>query len=103
MVLRKLKQEAEVALRHLEVLDLVEKNQPIGIFKLAEIIKLPKHKVRYSLRVLEQSGIIEPTQHGAMIREDADEVFNKLKEEIKEIREIVDKIEKKLDEICSRL
>ncbi len=102
MVLRKLKQEAKVALRHLEVLDLVEKNQPIGIFKLAEMINLPKHKVRYSLRVLEQSGIIEPTQHGAMIREDADEVFVKLKEEIKEIKKLMDEIEKKIDDICSR-
>ena len=103
MVLRKLKQEAEVALRHLEVLDLVEKNQPIGIFKLAEMIKLPKHKVRYSLRVLEQSGIIEPTQHGAMIREGAGEVFKRLKEEMREIKELVDRIEKKLEDICSRL
>ncbi len=103
MVLRKLKQEAEVALRHLEILDLVERNQPIGIFKLAEIIKLPKHKVRYSLRVLEQSGIIEPTQHGAMVRDDADEVFKKLKEEIRDIKDIIDRIEKKIDELCSRL
>ncbi len=103
MVLRKLKQEAEVALRHLEILDLVEKNQPIGIFKLAEMIKLPKHKVRYSLRVLEQSGIIEPTQHGAMVREDVDEVFKKLKEEIRDIKDIVERIEKKIDELCSRL
>ncbi len=103
MVLRKLKQEAEVALRHLEVLELVEKNQPIGIFKLADMIKLPKHKVRYSLRVLEQSGIIEPTQHGAMVRDDADEVFKKLKEEIGDIKDLIDKIEKKIEDICSRL
>ncbi len=103
MVLRKLKQEAEVALRHLEVLDLVERNQPIGIFKLAEMIKLPKHKVRYSLRVLEQSGIIEPTQHGAMIRREAEEVFQRIKEEMKEIKELIDRIEKKIDDICSRL
>ncbi len=103
MVLRKLKQEAEVALRHLEVLELVEKNQPIGIFKLADMIKLPKHKVRYSLRVLEQSGIIEPTQHGAMVRDDADEVFKKLREEIGDIKDLIDKIEKKIEDICSRL
>lgn len=103
MVLRKLKQEAEVALRHLEVLELVEKNQPIGIFKLADMIKLPKHKVRYSLRVLEQSGIIEPTQHGAMVRDDADEVFKKLREEIRDIKDLIDKIEKKIEDICSRL
>ncbi len=100
MVLRKLKQEAEVALRHLEVLEAVEKNQPIGIFKLADLINLPKHKVRYSLRVLEQSGIIIPTQHGAMIREDAN--LEKLKDEIREIKDLVDMIERKIEEICSQ-
>jgi len=103
MVLKRLKQEAEVALRHLDVLDFVEKNQPIGIFKLAEQINLPKHKVRYSLRVLEQAGIIEPTQHGAMVRDDADKVFEKLKEEIREIKSIIEELEKKIDDLCSRL
>ncbi len=99
MVLRKLKQEAEVALRHLEVLEVVEKNQPIGIFKLADLINLPKHKVRYSLRVLEQSGIIVPTQHGAMIREDAN--LEMLRNEIREIKKVIEIIESKIEEICS--
>ncbi len=100
MVLRKLKQEAEVALRHLEVLEAVEKNQPIGIFKLADLINLPKHKVRYSLRVLEQSGIIVPTQHGAMIKENAN--LERLKEEIEEIKRLIRDIESKIEVVCSR-
>ncbi len=99
MVLRKLKQEAEIALRHLEVLEVVKENQPIGIFKLAEIMKIPKHKIRYSLRILEQAGIIEPTQYGAIIREDSDKVFENLKKEIKEISEHINK----LNEIIQKL
>ncbi|AEA47732.1 hypothetical protein [Archaeoglobus veneficus] len=99
MVLRKLRQEAEIALRHLEVLQAVLDNQPIGIFKLAELMDMPKHKIRYSLRVLEQSGIIEPTQYGAIVRDDADRVFDNLKREIKEIKEYVDR----MDEIIQKL
>jgi predicted transcriptional regulator len=85
MALRKLKQESEIALRHLLVLHHVWKNQPIGIFRLSEILNMPKHRVRYSLRVLEQSGIIEPTQYGAVIKNGADRELEKLKNEIEEI------------------
>jgi predicted transcriptional regulator len=97
MVLRKAKRELEIVLRHIEIMKKVKENQPIGIFKLAELVKLPKHKVRYSLRVLEQSGIIEPTQHGAVIREDAD--LSKLKEDLKELKELVKKIEEELKDL----
>ncbi|AIY89177.1 winged helix-turn-helix transcriptional regulator [Geoglobus acetivorans] len=79
MSLRKLKYEAEIALRHFLVLKAVKENQPIGIFKLSEILNMPKHKVRYSLRVLEQAGVIEPSQHGAVIPDDAYEKIEKMK------------------------
>jgi predicted transcriptional regulator len=99
MVLRKLRQEAEIALRHLEVLEVVKENQPIGIFKLAEIMNMPKHKIRYSLRILEQSGIIEPTQYGAIIKDDSDKIFENLKKEIEEISEYVNKLNKIIQEL----
>jgi predicted transcriptional regulator len=99
MVLKKLKQESEIALRHLLVLHTVKKNQPIGIFKLAEVMNMPKHKIRYSLRVLEQSGIIEPTQYGAVLKEGADREISKLREEIKEIMKNVEMVHQKLNDL----
>ena len=99
MVLRKLKQESEIALRHLLVLHHVWKNQPIGIFKLSEILNMPKHRVRYSLRVLEQSGIIEPTQYGAVIKEGAEKEIEKLKKEMEEILENTKTVSEKLNEL----
>jgi len=92
MVLKKLRQESEIAFRHLEVLQAVLDNQPIGIFKLAELMNMPKHKIRYSLRVLEQSGIIEPTQYGAIVRDDVDKVFEDLREEIRKIKKYTEKM-----------
>ncbi len=99
MVLKKLKQEAEIALRHLEVLQVVMENQPIGIFKLAELMDMPRHKIRYSLRVLEQSGIIEPTQYGAIIRDDAYGILNDLKKELEDIRNYVNKMSSILESL----
>ena len=52
--------------RHLIILKQVVENEPIGILKLAEETKIPSHKVRYSLRVLEQEGLIKASAPGAV-------------------------------------
>ncbi len=99
MVLKKLKMEAEIVVRHLIVLETVMKHQPIGIFKLSELLSMPKHKVRYSLRTLEHSGIIEPTPHGAVIREGADEQIKKMKEDFQELMKFIEEIKERVDRI----
>jgi predicted transcriptional regulator len=58
--------ELEMLQRHLIVLKHVAENEPIGILKLAEETKIPSHKVRYSLRVLEQEGLIKASAPGAV-------------------------------------
>ncbi|GEM_PF-136150 len=58
--------ELEMLQRHLVILKQVVENEPIGILKLAEETKIPSHKVRYSLRVLEQEGLIRATAPGAV-------------------------------------
>lgn len=57
--------EQELLHRHLLVLQAVKENEPVGIIKLAELTGFAQHKVRYSLRVLEQEGLIEPSSMGA--------------------------------------
>ncbi|MBO8178942.1 MAG: hypothetical protein H0Z19_00430 [Archaeoglobus sp.] len=99
MVFRKLKSEAEIVLRHLEVLKTVMEKQPIGIFKLSDILNLPKHRIRYSLRVLEQSGIIVPTQYGAMVKDEGYDKIEEMKGEIKEIKELINNIEELLNKL----
>ncbi|MFP3909164.1 MAG: hypothetical protein ACLFVX_04825 [Archaeoglobaceae archaeon] len=92
MVLKKLNHESEIALRHLEVLQTVGANQPIGIFKLAEVMGIPRHKIRYSLRVLEQSGMIEPTQYGAVLKEDHRKLVENMRKDLDEVVQRVDKM-----------
>ena len=47
--------------RHLQVLRMVIENEPIGIVKMSNETGYPHHKVRYSLRVLEEENLIEPS------------------------------------------
>ena len=55
--------------RHLIILKYVVESEPIGILKLAEETGIPSHKVRYSLRVLEQEGLIAASAPGAITTE----------------------------------
>lgn len=93
MVFSKLLMETEIVIRHLQVLKMVMEKQPIGIFKLSDLLNMPKHRVRYSLRILEQSGIIVPTQYGAMVKDEGYAKIENLKTEIEKIKEMVKQIE----------
>lgn len=69
-MIERIDNEVEMLDRHLLVLRLVIRNEPIGIVQMAEELSIPDHKVRYSLRVLEEEGLIEPTDQGATTTQD---------------------------------
>lgn len=81
MMFSNLRREIELLRRHVLVLDLVLKHEPVGIIKLSSMSGLPQHKVRYSLRVLELKGLIKPSQHGAIATDKARTYREKLHEE----------------------
>lgn len=62
----KMELELELLQRHVEILKAVKDHEPIGIIRLSEITGHPQHKVRYSLRILEQENLIEPSAQGAV-------------------------------------
>ncbi len=74
----KVSSELEMLQRHLVVLKKVVENEPIGILKLAEETKIPSHKVRYSLRVLEQEGLIKASAPGAVTTEETQSFLKEL-------------------------
>jgi predicted transcriptional regulator len=84
-MLKKIKGDIELIGRHLEVLATVKVHQPIGIIKLSEILSLPQHRIRYSLRVMEGFGYIRASPSGAIATEKADDLFSSLDEDIDEI------------------
>lgn len=62
----------ELLERHISILRTVKGNQPIGLIRLSEMTGIPKHRVRYSLKIMEQQGIIIPTSDGATVSDDYD-------------------------------
>lgn len=77
--------ELEMLERHLLILKQVVENEPIGILKLAEETKIPSHKVRYSLRILEQEGLIKASAPGAVTTEHTDLFLEKLEGMIEDL------------------
>jgi len=73
--------------RHLRVLRLVIRNEPIGIVQMANELSIPDHKVRYSLRVLEEEGLVEPTDQGATTTEDLDGYVDRANDRIDDLQE----------------
>ncbi|MDK2892734.1 hypothetical protein [Methanohalophilus sp.] len=87
MLFDQINQELELTQRHLVVLKKVIKDGPIGILKIAEETKMPTHKVRYSLRVLELEGLIKPSTHGAVAGDRTEEFLSGFEEQITSIIE----------------
>ncbi|WP_135364202.1 winged helix-turn-helix transcriptional regulator [Halosimplex halophilum] len=65
-MVERLTKQVEKEERDLRILEAVIESGPIGIVRLAEETDVPEHKVRYSLRMLEDDGLIEPTPNGAI-------------------------------------
>lgn len=84
-MLEKIKEDISLASRHIEVLKAVASHQPIGIIKMSELLDLPQHRIRYSLRVLESSGYIKASSAGAVVTPKAEEMFMRLNDDIDEI------------------
>jgi Uncharacterized protein conserved in archaea len=81
-MLEKVRDEIELMQRHIQVVRAVVGHQPIGIMKLSEQLDLPFHRIRYSLRVLEQLGYIQASPTGAVATKRAEEMLLNLDGEL---------------------
>jgi predicted transcriptional regulator len=84
-MLKKMKDEIELLSRHIEVAKAVADHEPIGILKLAELLDLPSHRIRYSLHVLEQLGYIRASPEGAVVTPQTVELFQHLNGDLDEL------------------
>ncbi len=91
-MLSKLEQEIERMVRHTAILKFVIEQGPIGIIKLAELSSYPQHKVRYSLRILEQQDLIVPSSQGAVATLKAKEFMRMLPGKVKQLSEKLEKL-----------
>jgi predicted transcriptional regulator len=63
--------ELDLLSRNVEILERLGDKNPLGIIRLSEALRLPIHKVRYSLHLLEREGVIQPSAEGAVLTEKA--------------------------------
>jgi len=78
-------EEIELIGRHIEMLKVTKEMQPIGIIRLSEVLDIPKHKVRYSLRLLENEGLIIATNEGAMVSDGYEEFIRSAAVQLEEL------------------
>lgn len=88
----RLSNQIEKESRDLAILEAVIENGPIGIVRLADETDIPQHKVRYSLRMLEDADLVTPTPQGAIPADNIDE-------RVEEINAGIDQLIERLEEL----
>lgn len=93
ITINKIDEDLNLLIRHIKMLRVTKDNQPIGIIRLSEMTDIPKHKIRYSLRLLEKDGVIAPSPGGAVITDKYQEYMKGILEYVSTLRTSVDIIE----------
>ncbi len=94
MLTGRVQHELELLKRHVIVLKKVMDSGPIGIMKLSLETGIPDHLVRYSLRVLEQQGLIAPSTQGALATKSAREAYSEFGAELERICDVTEEMRK---------
>jgi predicted transcriptional regulator len=89
--------EIDLLQRHVTMLKAIMDNEPIGIIRLSEMLQYPQHKVRYSLRILEQEGLIEPSPDGAVTTEKIQDFLDHLKNVLESMSGTVNELRESLE------
>ena len=92
----RIQSELELLERHVMILKIILKEQPIGIIRLSEQSRFPQHKVRYSLRILEQEGLIHPSPDGAIATEKLESYMPVLKKILAKISSAAKDLQKSI-------
>ena len=95
-MIEKLVDELELLERHILMLKITKENQPVGIIRLSEILDIPKHKVRYSLRLLEKEGLISPSTEGARVTDRYDDYMRDVESKLDDIVKMVERLKTEL-------
>ena len=85
-------EDVELLERHISILKTVKGNQPVGLIRLSEMTGIPNHRVRYSLKLLEQQGIIVATPEGATVSDRYDGFMNEISSYIDELATRIGKL-----------
>jgi predicted transcriptional regulator len=89
---KKIESEIDLLQRHVIILNTLIEHEPIGIIRLSEQLGIPQHKVRYSMRILEAEGLINPSSEGAVTTERLDTFFEELVDVLMQLDSTVNRL-----------
>ena len=95
----KASKDLELLKRNIIMLQFVAEHEPIGIIRLAELMELPQHKVRYSLRLLESEGLLKASTSGAKTTKRVERYLDEIKEHLDEMNLAVKDVQKNVDRL----
>ena len=87
--------ELDLLARNVEILERLGDKNPLGIIRLSEALRLPIHKVRYSLHLLEREGVIQPSAEGALLTDKARQFWTQLDEALDRMSALVLQLKQK--------
>ncbi len=84
------------------IVEKLSKSPPTGIIRLSEALRLPIHKTRYSLHLLEREGVIQPSADGAVVTEKAREFWTNLDKSLDRMTVLVRQLKERVAEHDAR-
>ena len=94
--------ELELLARNVDIVERLSGKPPMGIIRLSEALKLPIHKVRYSLHLLEREGVIQPSTDGAVVTDKAREFWQSLDTSLDRMNTLILHLKERAAEYQSR-
>jgi predicted transcriptional regulator len=85
----RIEEELELLARNVDILEKLAKSPPTGIIRLSEALRLPIHKTRYSLHLLEREGVIQPSADGAVVTDRSREFWRSLNRSLDRMSELI--------------
>jgi predicted transcriptional regulator len=89
-LVERIEEELDLLARNVDILEKLASSPPIGIIRLSEALRLPIHKTRYSLHLLEREGVIQPSADGAVITDKSMEFWANLSESLARMNAIIE-------------
>lgn len=101
-LIRRIEGELELLARNVEILEKLSKSPPLGIIRLSEALRLPVHKTRYSLHLLEREGVIQPSADGAVVTDRAREFWTVMNRSLDRMEALIGELKARAAEHAER-
>lgn len=88
-LVERIEEELNLLARNVDILEKLANSPPTGIIRLSEALRLPIHKTRYSLHLLEREGVIQPSADGAVITDQSKEFWANLNQSLERVSSVI--------------